>query len=104
MVMGPLVRHRCCPHRHRHDRDGHGPPLARRQEGARLAGHPHGSFLLTDPSLLDAATRMEFDRLLGGVGTHKTVYIRGGNSAVSPDVEKSLRGAGYTVVRYGGGD
>ena len=64
----------------------------------------HGAFLLTDPSLLDTATRMEFDRVLGGVGTHKTLYIRGGNSAVSPDVEKSLRGAGYTVVRYGGGD
>ncbi|WP_370373071.1 cell wall-binding repeat-containing protein [Catenulispora sp. GP43] len=72
--------------------------------GVPLAAHFHGPLLLTDPSRLDTATRAEIDRVLGGPGTHKIVYVLGGASAVSPDIEKSLRSAGYTVVRYGGGD
>jgi putative cell wall-binding protein/Tol biopolymer transport system component len=70
--------------------------------GVPLAARVHGPLLLTDPEGLDPATRREIDRVLGGPGAHKTVYILGGKNAVSPDVEAGLRSAGYTVVRYGG--
>ena len=70
--------------------------------GAPLAARVHGPLLLTRPQALDPATRGEIDRVLGGPGTHKTVYILGGEQAVSAGVENGLRSAGYTVVRYGG--
>jgi putative cell wall-binding protein len=70
--------------------------------GVPLAAHVKGPLLLTDPHALDAATRAEIDRVTGGPQTHKTVYILGGESAVSPTVAAGLQKAGYTVVRYGG--
>jgi hypothetical protein len=70
--------------------------------GVPLAAHVHGPLLLTDPTALDAATRAEIDRVTGGPQTHKTIYILGGDSAVSSTTEDALRTAGYTVVRYGG--
>jgi putative cell wall-binding protein len=70
--------------------------------GVPLAAHVHGPLLLTDPAVLDSATRSEIDRVLGGPQTHKSVYILGGDSAVSPGIEAGLRNVGYTVVRYGG--
>ncbi|GAA1994665.1 hypothetical protein GCM10009838_68770 [Catenulispora subtropica] len=72
--------------------------------GVPLAAHVHGPLLLTDPEALDAATRAEIDRATGGPGPSKTVYILGGDKAVSPGVEAGLRKAGYTVVRYQGAD
>lgn len=72
--------------------------------GVPLAAHVHGPLLLTDPQVLDEATRSEIDRVLGGPGSKKTVYILGGFSAVSSNVETGLRNAGYQVVRYAGGD
>ena len=46
----------------------------------------------------------EIDRATGGPSASKTVYILGGDSAVSPGIADSLRKAGYTVVRYQGTD
>jgi hypothetical protein len=70
--------------------------------GVPLAARVHGPLLLTNPATLDTATRAEIDRVLGGPGSRKTVYILGGATAVSPKIEGQLRAAGYTVVRYGG--
>lgn len=70
--------------------------------GVPLAAHVHGPLLLTDSNTLDLRTRDEIGRVLGGPDSKKTVYILGGGAAVSPAIESGLRGAGYTVVRYGG--
>ncbi len=48
---------------------------------------------------LEASTRVEIDRVLGGSGT---VYLLGGTAAVSDRVATELAGAGYTVRRLGG--
>ncbi|MEY9856954.1 putative cell wall-binding protein [Catenulispora sp. GAS73] len=72
--------------------------------GVPLAATKNGPLLLTDPKALDPATRAEIDRVLGGPGTKKTIYILGGDSAVSPQIEAQLRKAGYTVTRLAGAD
>lgn len=72
--------------------------------GVPLAAHVHGPLLLTDPSTLDRATSAEIARVTGGPAPDKTVYILGGNAAVSPSIESGLRAAGYHVVRYKGDD
>jgi putative cell wall-binding protein len=72
--------------------------------GVPLAAHVHGPLLLTDPSTLDGATSAEIARVTGGPAPDKTVYILGGNAAVSPSIESGLRAAGYHVVRYKGDD
>jgi putative cell wall-binding protein len=60
--------------------------------------------LLTDPASLDQATSAEIARVTGGPSPAKTVYILGGETAVSPSIEAGLRAAGYHVVRYKGND
>ncbi|WP_344656128.1 cell wall-binding repeat-containing protein [Catenulispora subtropica] len=72
--------------------------------GVPLAAHVHGPLLLTDPKGMDAATSAEIARVTGGPSPDKTVYILGGDAAVSPSIESGLRAAGYHVVRYKGGD
>ncbi|ACU69453.1 putative cell wall binding repeat 2-containing protein [Catenulispora acidiphila DSM 44928] len=72
--------------------------------GVPLAAHVGGPLLLTDPTVLDTATRAEIDRVLGGPASGRTVYILGGTAAISPGVEKGLVSAGYHVVRYSGAD
>ncbi|MEY9933013.1 putative cell wall-binding protein [Catenulispora sp. GP43] len=72
--------------------------------GVPLAAKVHGPLLLTDPAALAAADRAELDRVLGGPGSHKTVYILGGTSAVSPGIQAELQHAGYTVRRLSGAD
>ena len=72
--------------------------------GVPLAARMHGPLLLTDPAALGGADRAELDRVLGGPATHKTVYILGGTSAVSPAIETELQRAGYTVHRLFGTD
>ncbi|MEY9926929.1 hypothetical protein ABH926_001554 [Catenulispora sp. GP43] len=72
--------------------------------GVPSAAHVGGPLLLTDPAALEATTRAEIDRVLGGPASHRTVYILGGESAVSPAIEKGLVSAGYRVVRYFGAD
>ncbi|MFD0638875.1 cell wall-binding repeat-containing protein [Catenulispora yoronensis] len=70
--------------------------------GVPLAALKGGPLLLTDPAALDRGTRSEIDRVLGGPGSKKTIYILGGSSAVSPSVEQELQRAGYTVKRLFG--
>lgn len=72
--------------------------------GVPLAARVHGPLLLTSPTALDGATRAEIDRATGGPSASKTVYILGGDSAISPGIEAGLRKAGYKVVRYAGAD
>lgn len=72
--------------------------------GVPLAAHVHGPLLLTNPATMDQATSTEIARVTGGPSPDKTVYILGGDSAVSPSIESGLRAAGYHVVRYKGDD
>lgn len=72
--------------------------------GVPLAAHVGGPLLLTEPGVLNTATRAEIDRVLGGPASGRTVYILGGAAAVSPGVAKGLVSAGYHVVRYFGAD
>lgn len=72
--------------------------------GVPLAAHMHGPLLLTDPNSLDRATNTEIARVTGGPSPAKTIYILGGDAAVSPSIESSLRSAGYHVIRYQGAD
>jgi hypothetical protein len=73
--------------------------------GAALAGD-RGPILFTpgprphDPDpVLDPRTRLEIDRALNGSGT---VYLLGGESAVSKRAAGELGGAGYSVRRLAG--
>lgn len=72
--------------------------------GAALAAKESGPLLLTPTAALDANTRAEILRVLGGSSLSKTVYILGGVNAVSPGVETALKSMGYTVTRVGGAD
>jgi putative cell wall-binding protein len=72
--------------------------------GVPLAAHVHGPLLLTDPSALDRDTSAEIARVTGGPAVDKTVYILGGDAAVSRSVESALRAVGYHVVRCKGDD
>ncbi|HUG83832.1 MAG TPA: cell wall-binding repeat-containing protein [Euzebya sp.] len=55
--------------------------------------------LYTEPDGLDPRTGAELDRVLGGTGT---VYLLGGDAALSPAVEAAVTAAGYTVDRLAG--
>ncbi|MEY9857096.1 YVTN family beta-propeller protein [Catenulispora sp. GAS73] len=72
--------------------------------GGPLAAHLHGPLLLTQPAALDLATRAEIDRVLGGPASGKSVYILGGDNAISPAIQTGLKKAGYNVVRLSGED
>ncbi|WP_194895569.1 cell wall-binding repeat-containing protein [Catenulispora pinisilvae] len=71
--------------------------------GSALAAHK-GPLLLTSTSALDPAVRNEIVRTLGPVNTSapQTVYVLGGDQALSPAVEKAVAGLGYTVKRLAG--
>jgi putative cell wall-binding protein len=69
--------------------------------GVPLAKRDRGPLLLTPPSALNGATAAEIRRVLP---KGKTVYILGGNQAVSPKVQQQLQGMGYNVQRFGGAD
>ncbi|WP_344654912.1 cell wall-binding repeat-containing protein [Catenulispora subtropica] len=69
--------------------------------GVPLAKRDRGPLLLTESGTLNPATKAEILRILP---KGKTVYILGGNVAVSPTVEGQLRGLGYDVKRFGGAD
>jgi len=72
--------------------------------GGPLAAHLHGPLLLTEPTTLDPATRAEIDRVLGGPASGKSIYILGGDNAISPAIQTALKKAGYNVVRLSGAD
>ncbi|MGQ0616920.1 MAG: DUF4394 domain-containing protein [Acidimicrobiia bacterium] len=67
--------------------------------GVPLAVAKDAPLLLTAPDSLDAATKTEIDRVLA---PGDTVYVLGGEVAVSAAVETALEAAGYVVVRFGG--
>lgn len=71
--------------------------------GVPLASYKHGPLLLTDPKTLDTATLKEIQRVIPGDHNH-TVYLLGGQNAVSSSIEKELKSLGYNVVRFGGAD
>lgn len=67
-----------------------------------LAGAPlttYGPLLLTSPDELDAETRDEIERVLGGAGT---VYVLGGEEAIRPIVADVLIDEGHEVIRLSG--
>ena len=69
--------------------------------GATLAGLAGGPLLLTDPTALPEAVDAEVERLLRGGGT---VYLLGGEKAVSPAVATALKAPGRRVERLSGPD
>jgi putative cell wall-binding protein len=80
--------------------DGYADALA----GVPLAAKKKGPLLLTPTASLDPKIQAEIQRILPTTGANKTVYILGGTSAVSQNVENQLIALGYTVVRFGGND
>ncbi|MFL6117969.1 MAG: cell wall-binding repeat-containing protein [Catenulispora sp.] len=69
--------------------------------GVPLAKRDRGPLLLTESGKLNPATEREIARILP---KGKTVYILGGNVAVSPAVQDRLVKLGYAVQRFGGSD
>jgi hypothetical protein len=69
--------------------------------GGPLAVSKSAPLLLTRTGALDPATKAEISRVLA---TGKTVYILGGEEAVSAAVANEITGMGYNVVRFGGAD
>ena len=82
-----------------------GAVLARANDFAdALAGTPfayeqQAPLLLTSTSTLSVETADEIDRVLGGSGT---VWLLGGEAAISADVATALTAAGYDVERLSG--
>lgn len=71
--------------------------------GSALAAHK-GPLLLTSTTALEPTVRDEIVRVLGPVSTRapQTVYILGGERALSPAVAKAVADLGYTVSRLAG--
>ncbi len=71
--------------------------------GGPLAAYVNGPLLLTEgapqSASLDLRTQAEIQRVLPAGGT---VYILGGNLAISPNVDATLSSLGYKVVREAG--
>ncbi|GAA2016490.1 hypothetical protein GCM10009839_10110 [Catenulispora yoronensis] len=67
--------------------------------GGPLAAYKQGPLLLTETAQLTDTTRQEIHRVLPPGGT---VYVLGGEAAISAKAAATLAGDGYTVVRYGG--
>jgi hypothetical protein len=73
--------------------------------GGPLAASVGGPLLITPgasiSSTLDPRVEAEIERVLP---TGDTVYVLGGDLALSPDIDTTLEGLGYTVVREAGDD
>ncbi|MBW3618615.1 MAG: family 10 glycosylhydrolase [Actinobacteria bacterium] len=67
--------------------------------GAVLAAHVDGPVLLTAPDVLPVETSAELDRL-----SPRRVILLGGERAISPAVERAVRGHTTTVERLAGAD
>lgn len=80
--------------------DGYADALA----GVPLAAKKKGPLLLTPTASLDPGVQAEIQRILPTTGPGNTVYIVGGVSAVSQNVENQLTALGYHVVRFWGAD
>ncbi|MEY9862427.1 putative cell wall-binding protein [Catenulispora sp. GAS73] len=72
--------------------------------GVPLAKKAQGPLLLTDgnANVVNPAVLKEIQRVLPTKGT--TVYILGGDKAVSVDIEAQIQKAGYTTTRLAGAD
>lgn len=69
--------------------------------GTALAAATGGPLLITGTARLDVRVRAEMDRVLR---PGATVYLLGGERALSAAVEQGLRTAGYAPVRVAGAD
>jgi len=69
--------------------------------GVPLAAYKQGPLLLTSPTGLTKTTEDEIKRVLPSGGT---VYVLGGQAAVSSAVDAQLHADGYQVTRYAGKD
>ncbi|WP_370370496.1 cell wall-binding repeat-containing protein [Catenulispora sp. GP43] len=69
--------------------------------GSSLAAHKGGPLLLTPTATLNTETLNEIKRVLPA---HGTVYVLGGNAAISPAVQATLTKLGYNVSRIAGQD
>lgn len=72
--------------------------------GSSLAGVEGGPLLLTPSTRLDTGIKAEIARVLGPANGHKTVYVLGGEQALSPAVFNAVKGMGYNVARIAGPD
>lgn len=66
-----------------------------------LAAAEQAPLLLTGPSGLDPRVSAEITRILA---PGATIFVVGGADALSPQIDQTLIGAGYTVVRVAGSD
>ena len=69
--------------------------------GSALSGALGAPLLLTAKDALPAVTAAAMGRMMG---TNKTVYVLGGEAAVSAGVVTTLTGLGYVVTRISGAD
>jgi putative cell wall-binding protein len=69
--------------------------------GSALSGALAAPLLLTAKDALPAVTAAAMGRMMG---TNKTVYVLGGEAAVSASVVTTLTGLGYVVTRISGAD
>jgi len=67
--------------------------------GTPLAAGLAAPILLTDKNTLSPETAAEIERL-----SPKTVYLLGGEGAISKNINNQLKNDGYTVIRLGGTD
>ncbi|MEZ0106161.1 hypothetical protein ABH920_000142 [Catenulispora sp. EB89] len=76
--------------------------------GSALAQRVSGPLLLTQSTGLNPAVRAEISRVLGAPSSNpqltKTVYLLGGEQALSPAVFNAVKAMGYKVQRIGGAD
>jgi len=72
--------------------------------GSALATSEAGPLLLTPSDHLDAGVKAEITRVLGPASTHRTVYVLGGEQALSPAVFNAVKALGYNVQRIAGPD
>jgi Tol biopolymer transport system component len=74
--------------------------------GSALAERFGGPLLLTRSTGLNPAVRAEISRVLGAPNSQyvKTVYLLGGEQALSPAVFNAVKAMGYNVQRIGGAD
>ena len=75
-----------------------------RSAAARWPSRKGGPLLLTPIDHLDAAVKAEITRVLGKAVPSKTVYVLGGEQALSPAVYNRCKALGYTVKRISGAD
>ncbi|MBS2546328.1 cell wall-binding repeat-containing protein [Catenulispora sp. NL8] len=72
--------------------------------GSTLAVTGNGPLLLTPTNSLDSSVKAEIARVLGSASSSKTVYVLGGEQALSPAVYNAVKSMGYTVKRIAGPD